>query len=79
VSPLRPVLLLTSFPGSLQSVAVCNWRSGAVLGRFVSHEHEVTKVSARQCGGVSSPTTDWDGSSSVAVCYLQSTHSALLG
>lgn len=50
-----------------------------MLGRFVSHEHEVTKVSARQCGGVSSPTTDWDGSSSVAVCYLRSTHSALLG
>uniref|UniRef100_A0A8C3C4E0 WD repeat domain 31 n=1 Tax=Cairina moschata TaxID=8855 RepID=A0A8C3C4E0_CAIMO len=30
--------------GKDKSVAVCNWRSGAVLRRFVGHEHEVTKV-----------------------------------
>lgn len=30
--------------GKDKSVVVCNWRSGAVLRRFVGHEHEVTKV-----------------------------------
>lgn len=28
-----------------QSVAVCSWRSGAVLQRFTGHQREVTKVS----------------------------------
>ncbi|XP_051663968.1 WD repeat-containing protein 31 isoform X1 [Manacus candei] len=31
---------------SLQSVAVCSWRSGAALRRFVGHEREVTKVTS---------------------------------
>ncbi|XP_042691804.1 WD repeat-containing protein 31 [Centrocercus urophasianus] len=42
VAAVRPELCVSG--GKDKSVAVCNWRSGAVLGRFISHEHEVTKV-----------------------------------
>ncbi|XP_072208955.1 WD repeat-containing protein 31 isoform X2 [Excalfactoria chinensis] len=42
VAAVRPELCVSG--GKDKSVAVCDWRSGAVLGRFISHEHEVTKV-----------------------------------
>ncbi|XP_035197497.1 WD repeat-containing protein 31 [Oxyura jamaicensis] len=42
VAALRADLCVSG--GKDKSVVVCNWRSGAMLRRFVGHEHEVTKV-----------------------------------
>ncbi|NXI61939.1 WDR31 protein, partial [Anseranas semipalmata] len=42
VAALKPDLCVSG--GKDKSVVVCNWRSGAMLRRFIGHEHEVTKV-----------------------------------
>ncbi|XP_069729225.1 WD repeat-containing protein 31 [Phaenicophaeus curvirostris] len=42
VAALQPDLCVSG--GRDKSVAVCSWRSGAVLRRFVGHEREVTKI-----------------------------------
>ncbi|KGL80261.1 WD repeat-containing protein 31, partial [Tinamus guttatus] len=42
VAALRPDLCVSG--GKDKTVVVCNWRSGAVLRRFVGHEREITKV-----------------------------------
>ncbi|KAM6316019.1 WD repeat-containing protein 31 [Podargus strigoides] len=44
VAVLKPDLCVSG--GRDKSVAVCSWRSGAVLRRFVGHEREVTKVTS---------------------------------
>ncbi|KFW68735.1 WD repeat-containing protein 31 [Pygoscelis adeliae] len=44
VAALKPDLCVSG--GRDKSVAVCSWRSGAALRRFVGHEREVTKVTS---------------------------------
>ncbi|XP_010165337.1 WD repeat-containing protein 31, partial [Antrostomus carolinensis] len=44
VAALKPDLCVSG--GGDKSVAVCSWRSGAVLQRFIGHEREVTKVTS---------------------------------
>ncbi|KAK4811492.1 hypothetical protein QYF61_010391 [Mycteria americana] len=44
VAALKPDLCVSG--GRDKSVAVCSWRSGAVLRRFIGHEREVTKVTS---------------------------------
>ncbi|NXP53425.1 WDR31 protein, partial [Heliornis fulica] len=44
VAALQPDLCVSG--GMDKSVAVCNWRSGAALQRFIGHEREVTKVTS---------------------------------
>ncbi|NWJ04235.1 WDR31 protein, partial [Crypturellus undulatus] len=43
VAALKPDLCVSG--GKDKSVVVCDWRSGAVLRRFIGHEREITKVS----------------------------------
>ncbi|XP_027633928.2 WD repeat-containing protein 31 isoform X1 [Falco peregrinus] len=45
-SPALLLPLLMPLPAAPQTVAVCSWRSGAALRRFVGHEREVSKVTA---------------------------------
>ncbi|XP_062447015.1 WD repeat-containing protein 31 [Rhea pennata] len=42
IAALKPDLCVSG--GKVKSVVVCNWRSGAVLRRFIGHEREITKV-----------------------------------
>ncbi|NXT80136.1 WDR31 protein, partial [Zapornia atra] len=57
VAALQPDLCVSG--GRDKSVAVCSWRSGAALRRFLGHEREVTKVtSARDSSRVFSASRD---------------------
>ncbi|NXT90612.1 WDR31 protein, partial [Anhinga rufa] len=75
VAALKPDLCVSG--GRDKSVAVCSWRSGAELRRFIGHKREVTKVtSAFDSNRVFSASRDktammWelDGTSGPSQCF----------